>query len=76
MLDILFSLQAFKKVLHGQYIKILSDFATAVSYVNKFGSIKSSHCNEISKKIWDVCTDMDCWLQTEKTLKQIVLQGI
>ena len=62
MLAILFSLRAFKKVLHGQFVKILYDSATAVSYVNNFRGIKSSQCNEISKKIWEVCTDMDCWL--------------
>jgi len=35
-----------------RHVKIMSDNATAISYINNMGGTKSSKCNEIAKDIW------------------------
>ena len=42
-----------------KHIKIMSDNTTAVSYINKKGSLKSHEYNKIAKEIWIWCTIRD-----------------
>jgi len=44
-----------KSGIQPKHIKIMSDNATAISYINKYGGCKSKNCNIISSDIWGIC---------------------
>ena len=48
--------------LPGKHVLIQSDSSTAVSYISKFGGIKSPECNKVAKEIWQMCIDNNIWL--------------
>ena len=49
---ILFGLQSFLSHLSNTHVRIRSDNATAVAYINNLGGISSIPCHKISKSIW------------------------
>ena len=55
LLAIELALKAFLKDFNKKHVRIFSDNTTAVTYINKQGSIKSLSYNEIAKKIWEFC---------------------
>ena len=44
------------------HFRVMCDNATAISYVNNMGDIKSPTCNTIACRIWDFCTKNQLWL--------------
>jgi hypothetical protein len=49
------ALQCFTKNLANQYILIRSDNTTAVSYINRMGSVRSPKLANLARKIWRFC---------------------
>ena len=44
------------------HIRIMSDNATSIAYINKMGGTKSSKCDKIAREVWDVCIQHHCWI--------------
>ena len=55
-------LQALCANVTNAHIRMHIDNATAVVYINKFGGVHSTKCNEIAKKIWAWAEDKNNWL--------------
>ena len=55
LLAIQLALKAFLKDSSKKHVRIFSDNTTAVTYINKQGSIKSLSCNEIAKTVKEFC---------------------
>lgn len=55
LLAIYFALKCFAKDRNNIEILIRSDNTTAVSYVNRMGSVRFPHLNNLSRKIWQFC---------------------
>lgn len=56
MVAIKYALMAFIKInCATEHIRIMSDNATAIAYINKQGGSKNMHCNSISVDIWETC---------------------
>ena len=43
-------------------IKVLCDNSTSVSYLKHKGGTKSTHCNEVARRIWKWCETKNIWL--------------
>ena len=56
------SLKALCKNYRNCHIRIESDNATNVCYLNEMGGSKSRICNSISKEIWLWCIDKRIWI--------------
>ena len=67
LLAIELALIAFLKDSNKKHVRIFSDNTTAVTYINKQGVIKSLSCNEIAKKIWEVCIDNNTHISAAHT---------
>ncbi|XP_071948906.1 uncharacterized protein [Antedon mediterranea] len=67
MLAALFGLQALCGHLHKVNIRIMSDNATAVSYINCIGGTKSWSCNSVAYKIWYWAIERNIWLTAAHT---------
>ncbi|XP_071956861.1 uncharacterized protein [Antedon mediterranea] len=67
MLAALFGLQALCGHLHKVHIRIMSDNATAVSYINCMGGTKSWSCNSVAYKIWYWAIERNIWLTAAHT---------
>ena len=44
------------------HVRVKCDNATAISYVNNMGDMKSQTCNNIACRIWDFCTKTQLWV--------------
>ena len=44
------------------HVRVICDNATATSYVNNMGGMKSQTCNNIVCRIWDFCTKNQSWV--------------
>ena len=62
LLAIKFHLQTFRKDLCNKVICIMSDKATAISYVNHVGETKSARCNDIAREIWNWVLGKGIWI--------------
>lgn len=62
MMAILLALKSFLPQIKHKHILVLCDNMTAVSYISKFGGIKSRLCNKLSKEIWMLCIENGIWL--------------
>lgn len=62
MMAIFLALKSFTAKISNNYIMILCDNTTAVSYITKMGGIKSTSCNKVSKQIWLFCIKNKIWL--------------
>lgn len=62
LLAVLFGLKALCTELNQVAIRVLSDNATTVSYINKMGGVRSPRCNKIAHKIWCFCEGKRLWL--------------
>ena len=45
-------------------IRIKSNNATAIAYINNMEGLVSNICNCLAKEIWTYCTDQKIWLST------------
>ena len=50
------------------HVRVMCDNATAISYVQIMGNMKSQTCNNITCKIWDFCTKNQLWLSAAHIL--------
>ena len=62
LLAIKFCLQSFCKDLCNKVICIMSDNATAISYVDHMGETKSARCNDIAREIWNWLLGKGIWI--------------
>ena len=62
LLAIFIGIKSFCKNLHSTNVKIMSDNATAISYISNMGGTKSKTCNSITKQIWLWCQPKQLWL--------------
>ncbi len=62
MKAVLFGLQSLCRNMHRMHIRIMSDNTTAIACINKQGSTKSRHCNDMAKIIWDFALQNQLWL--------------
>ena len=62
LLAIKFHLHTFHKDLCNKVICIMSDKATAISYVNHVGETKSARCNDIAREIWNWVLGKGIWI--------------
>ena len=70
LLAIKFCLQSFCKDLCNKVICIMSDNATAISYINHTGGTKSARCNDIARKIWSLVSGKGIWISTNHIPRQ------
>ena len=70
LLPITFCLQSFCKDLCNKVICIMSDNATAISYVNHMGGTKSALCNDIAREIWNWVLGKETWISANHILGQ------
>ena len=61
---ILLGLQSLCQDLSHAHIKIMSDNATAVPYINNMGGSHSPSCNDMARAVWEWCIGRDIWLTT------------
>ena len=58
LLAIQLALFSFAISLKGKkHVRVMSDNATAIAYINKKGGVKSMVCNDIAKVIWGFCME-------------------
>ena len=62
MLAIYFSLRSFCAHFHGLHIRVLSDNTTAISVLNKMGTVRSQQWNLIAQTVWQFCRDNKIWI--------------
>ena len=62
MLAVYYSLRSFSDSIQNSHVKILSDNTTAVATINKMGTSRSKHCNDVAKLIWEFCMEQGTWL--------------
>ena len=48
--------------IRNKHIRIQSDNAATVAYVNAMGVMKSTDCNNVAKQIWQWCRERVIWL--------------
>ena len=65
LLAILFGLQSFLSETYNAHIRIRTDNATAVAYINNKGGVKSIRCHEIAKRIWIWAIDKGNYISAE-----------
>ena len=62
MVAILYALRSFVDKLENLHIRVLSDNTTAVSVVNKMGTMRSPDCNTVAQYIWQFCKIHNLWI--------------
>ena len=63
MKAIYLAIKAYKSSWKGcKHIRIKSDNATAIAYINNMGGMVSNSCNHLTREIWTYCTDQKIWL--------------
>ena len=62
MLAIYHGLRSFCKSIGGCHLRVLSDNKTAVSVLNKMGTVRSPQCNALAKIIWEFCKEGNIWI--------------
>lgn len=62
LLAVLFGLKTLCIDSEGTTIRVLSDNATTVSYINRMGGVRSPRCNKIAHEIWKYCEGNNLWL--------------
>lgn len=63
LLAAFYSLKTFAKHLRSEQILLRIDNTTAVSYINRMGSIKYPLLSQLARRIWQWCEERDLWLQ-------------
>lgn len=58
----LFGLKCFAKDLKDCQILLRIDNTTAISYINRMGSIQFLHLSEVAREIWRWCEDRNIWV--------------
>lgn len=48
--------------IRNKHIRIQSDNAATVAYVNAMGVMKSTDCNNVANQIWQWCQEREIWL--------------
>ena len=59
---IFISLKSFKRNFLGKHVRIVSDSATAIAYVNNMGGSRSITCHKIAKQIWEWAKMQGVWI--------------
>ena len=62
MLSVLYALRSFATSISGKHVRILSDNTTAVSVINKMGTVRSPKCNFLAQEIWHFCKGINVWI--------------
>lgn len=62
LLAVMFALRSFISHMCNKHVKVFTDNATAVAYINDMGGTKSPEINEIAKQIWIWCIENNVWL--------------
>ena len=62
LLSIFISLKSFKRIFLGKHVRIMSDSATAIAYVNNMGGSRSITCHKIAKQIWEWAKLQGVWI--------------
>ena len=60
-LAIKLAIKSFRGTL-SNHVRIMSDNATAICYINKMGGIKSLKCDQIAKEIWEFAIANKIWI--------------
>jgi len=55
-------IQSFCQKEKDSHIKVMSDNATAISYIKNMGGTKSTLCNKVAKDIWLWCKSRNIWI--------------
>lgn len=63
LLAVFYGLKCFAKHLNSHNILIRVDNTTALSYINRMGSIKYPKLNQLTKQIWQWCESKDLWIR-------------
>ena len=62
LLAIFFALKSLCADVNNTHIRIFTDNATAMAYINHMGGMKSKVCDLLAKNIWSWCQDRTIWL--------------
>lgn len=62
MLAIYYGLRSFYDSIKGFHLRVLSDNTTAVSVINKMGTVRSPQCNNLARLIWQFFSDGNIWI--------------
>lgn len=62
LLAIFYALKSFCKHDQNIHVQVRTDNTCALSYVNKFGGIKSETCNILAKNLWQWAIVKDIWV--------------
>ena len=62
MLAIYYALRSYCDSIKCLHLRVLSDNSTAVSVLNKMGTVRSPQCNFIAKLIWNFCREWGIWI--------------
>lgn len=62
LLAVLFGLKTVCASVNKGSVRVLSDNATTVAYINKMGGVRSPRCNKIAYEIWKTCEQRSLWL--------------
>ena len=62
LLSIFISLKSFKRIFLGKDVRIMSDSATAIAYVNNMGGSRSITSHKIAKQIWEWAKLQGVWI--------------
>ena len=57
------------------HFRVICDNATAITYVNNIGDIKSPTCNTIACRIWDFCTKNQLWLWAANITRTVNIEA-
>ena len=44
----------------SKHVRVMTDSATAISFINKQGGVRSLLCNNLARSIWFTCIDLGC----------------
>ena len=47
-----------------KHVHILTDYSTALTYINNMGGIHSALCNDIAKRIWEFAQNIGFWISS------------
>ena len=62
LLSIFISLKSFKRIFLGKHVRIMSDSATAIAYVNNMGGSRSITPHKIATQIWEWAKLQGVWI--------------
>ena len=54
-------IKSFYKTEH-KHLRLMSDNATAIAYINNMGGVKSKECNTVTREIWEWCIKRNLWI--------------